>query len=149
MLVWRLYTSMYGKNGHFHPVKQRGISNFLLKLSPFYSKRIAVWTSLSNIASAAVMFPNKISYQIGTDCRLIINAIKTPIWVTLIANLLLMVIQKSIKNSSWNFSRLATIVRITLMYHSNCYSFLSEHERDWKKLIKQSQKPPILFLLFD
>lgn len=42
------------------------------------------------------------------------NAIKIQIWVTMIANLLLMIIQKRIKQP-WSFSRLATIIRIMLM----------------------------------
>ena len=42
------------------------------------------------------------------------NAIKIQIWVTLIANLLLMVIQKRIKRP-WSFSGLATMIRIMLM----------------------------------
>ena len=46
------------------------------------------------------------------------NAIKIQIWVTLIANLLLMVMQKRIKRA-WSFSALATMVRIMLMYYVN------------------------------
>ena len=34
------------------------------------------------------------------------NAIKIQIWATLIANLLLMVVQKRVRNSSWSFSGL-------------------------------------------
>ena len=55
------------------------------------------------------------------------NAIKIQIWVTLIANLLLMIIQKRIKRS-WSFSGLATMVRIMLMYYVNCYTFLEKHK---------------------
>ena len=44
------------------------------------------------------------------------NAIKIQIWVTLIANLLLMVIQKRIKRT-WSFSGLATMIRIMLIYY--------------------------------
>ena len=44
------------------------------------------------------------------------NAIKIQIWVTLIANLLLMVMQKRLTRS-WSFSGLATLVRIVLMYY--------------------------------
>src|SRR5574344_279031 len=44
------------------------------------------------------------------------NAIKIQIWITLIANLLLMVMQKNLTRS-WSFSGLATMVRITLMYY--------------------------------
>ena len=44
------------------------------------------------------------------------NAIKIQIWVTLIANLLLMVMKKRLTRS-WSFSGLATMMRITLMYY--------------------------------
>lgn len=77
------------------------------------------------------------------------NAIKIQIWVTLIANLLLMVIQKRIKNKSWSFSGLATIVRITLMYYINCYTFLEEPEKDWDKLIEEDISPSSWPSLFD
>lgn len=49
------------------------------------------------------------------------NAIKIQIWVTLIANLLLMVMQKCLKRQ-WSFSGLATMVRINLMYYVDFYS---------------------------
>lgn len=77
------------------------------------------------------------------------NAIKIQIWVTLIANLLLMVVQKRVKGRTWSFSGLATMVRITLMYYINCYSFLSNPDRDWEKLIEQTKQPPVLPSLFD
>ena len=57
------------------------------------------------------------------------NAIKIQIWVTLIANLLLMVIQKRIKRT-WSFSGLATMFRIMIMYYVNCYTFFEEPEKD-------------------
>ena len=77
------------------------------------------------------------------------NAIKIQIWVTLIANLLLMVVQKRVRNRTWSFSGLATIIRITLMYYINCYSFLNNPDKDWEKLIEQSKEPPIQLSLFD
>ena len=77
------------------------------------------------------------------------NAIKIQIWVTLIANLLLMVVQKRVRNRSWSFSGLATIIRITLMYYINCYSFLNNPDKDWEKLVEQSKEPPIQLSLFD
>lgn len=49
------------------------------------------------------------------------NAIKIQIWITQIANLLLMVMQKRLSRS-WSFSGLATMVRITLMYYVDFYS---------------------------
>ena len=48
------------------------------------------------------------------------NAIKIQIWVTLIANLLLMVMKKGLTRS-WSFSGLATMMRITLMYYVDFY----------------------------
>lgn len=41
-------------------------SYFFLMLSPFSSKRMAVCTILSKIASAAVVFAPSISYQLAT-----------------------------------------------------------------------------------
>ena len=76
------------------------------------------------------------------------NAIKIHIWVTLIANLLLMIIQKRIKRS-WSFSGLATIIRIMLMYYVNCYTFLEEPEKDWAKMIQEAQEIPPEPSLFD
>ncbi len=74
------------------------------------------------------------------------NAIKVQIWVTLIANLLLMVIQKRIKRS-WSFSGLATMLRIMLMYYVNCYTFLEDPERDWSLMMDaKDDSPPELSL---
>lgn len=76
------------------------------------------------------------------------NAIKIQIWVTLIANLLLMVIQKRVKRS-WSFSGLATMVRIMLMYYVNCYTFLEEPEKDWAKMVQEAKETPPEPSLFD
>ncbi len=46
------------------------------------------------------------------------NAIKIQIWVTLIANLLLSVLQNTLQRR-WSFSGLATMVRIVMMYYLN------------------------------
>lgn len=76
------------------------------------------------------------------------NAIKIQIWVTLIANLLLMIIQKRIKRP-WSFSGLATIVRIMLMYYVNCYAFLEEPEKDWAKMVQETKQISTEPSLFD
>ena len=76
------------------------------------------------------------------------NAIKIHIWVTLIANLLLMIIQKRIKRP-WSLSGLATIIRIMLMYYVNCYTFLEEPEKDWAKMIQEAKEIPPEPSLFD
>lgn len=76
------------------------------------------------------------------------NAIKIQIWVTLIANLLLMVIQSRLSRN-WSFSGLATMVRLTLMYYVDLYSLLNQPERDWQMLLEQSAKDPPMPSLFD
>ena len=76
------------------------------------------------------------------------NAIKIQIWVTLIANLLLMVMQRRIRRS-WSFSNLATMFRIMLMYYVNCYTFFEQPEKDWLKIIEAENPPPKQPTLFD
>ena len=76
------------------------------------------------------------------------NAIKIQIWVTLIANLLIMVLQKRIKRP-WSFSGLATMVRIMLMHYVNCYTFFEEPEKDWLAILKSNESEPPEPMLFD
>lgn len=76
------------------------------------------------------------------------NAIKIQIWVTLIANLLLMVIQSRLSRN-WSFSGLATMVRLTLMYYVDLYSLLNQPERDWQMLLEQPTKDPPMPSLFE
>ena len=76
------------------------------------------------------------------------NAIKIQIWVTLIANLLLMVMQKRIRRT-WSFSNLATMFRIMLMYYVNCYTFFEEPEKDWAKMLEDWELLPPEPTLFD
>ncbi len=77
------------------------------------------------------------------------NAIKIRIWVTLIANLLLMVMQRSLRRS-WSFSGLATMVRITLMSYVDFYSLFNHPEKDWEAMLKATaESPPLQLSLFD
>ena len=76
------------------------------------------------------------------------NAIKIQIWVTLIANLLLMVMQRRLKRR-WSFSGLATMMRITLMYYVNFYSLFNNPEKDWEEMLNSIDKPPPKPTLFD
>ncbi|MBO4965083.1 MAG: IS4 family transposase [Muribaculaceae bacterium] len=70
------------------------------------------------------------------------NAIKIQIWVTLIANLLLSVLQSSLTRQ-WSFSGLATMVRIILMYYMNLTAFLNTPDADLKRLLEVvSESPP-------
>lgn len=69
------------------------------------------------------------------------NAIKIQIWVTLIANLLLMVLKERIKRP-WSFSGFATMLRITLMYYIDLVSFFEAPEKDWKRILESVADPP-------
>ena len=76
------------------------------------------------------------------------NAIKLQIWVTLIANLLLTLLQKSLKRS-WSFSGLASIIRIILMYYLNLESFLNDPESDLRRMIEKARESPPEPSIFD
>ena len=67
---------------------------------------------------------------------------------SLIANLLLMVMQKRIRRT-WSFSNLATMFRIMLMYYVNSYTFFEEPEKDWAKILENLQLQPPELTLFD
>lgn len=60
------------------------------------------------------------------------NAIKIQIWVTLIANLLLMIMKRKLIRS-WSFSGLATMIRITLMYYVDFYSLFNHPGKTGKR----------------
>ena len=71
------------------------------------------------------------------------NAIKIQIWVTLIANLLLSVLQSKLKRR-WIFSGLATIIRIVLMYYLNLEKFLNQPDADLNIMLSEaSESPPL------
>ena len=76
------------------------------------------------------------------------NAIKIHIWVTLIAYLLLMVMQKRLTRR-WSFSGLATLVRIILMYYVDFYSLFNNPEKDWENMKNLNENPPTQLTLFD
>jgi hypothetical protein len=69
------------------------------------------------------------------------NAIKIQIWVTLIANLLLSVLQSSLTRK-WSFSGLATMVRIVLMYYLNLETFFNQPDADLKIMLAKASEPP-------
>ena len=76
------------------------------------------------------------------------NAIQIQIWITLIANLMLMVLQCRQKRR-WSFSGLATVVRITMMYYVDLYSLLEHPEKDWESILELPQESPPWPSLFD
>lgn len=69
------------------------------------------------------------------------NAIKIQIWVTLIANLLLSVLQSSLTRQ-WSFSGLATMVRIVMMYYLNLEKFFNQPDADLKMMLAEAAEEP-------
>jgi len=69
------------------------------------------------------------------------NAIKIQIWVTLIANLLLSLLQSSLTRP-WSFSGLATMVRIVMMYYLNMETFFNHPDTDLKIMLANAAESP-------
>ena len=69
------------------------------------------------------------------------NAIRIRIWVTLIANLLLSVLQSSLERR-WSFSGLATIIRIMPMYYINMVKFLNNPSNDLEMMLAEASESP-------
>mgnify|MGYP004449115025 FL=1 len=72
------------------------------------------------------------------------NAIKIQIWVTLIANLLLTLLQKQLTRP-WSFSGLATMVRVVLMDYINLDTFLEAPDADLIRMLEAAaESPPVM-----
>jgi IS4 transposase len=71
------------------------------------------------------------------------NAIKIQIYYTLIANLLMTVIQKRLKRS-WAFSNLVSFCKIHLFNYIHLLNFLENPDKDWQKNFNLARQP-ILF----
>jgi hypothetical protein len=71
------------------------------------------------------------------------NAIKIQIYCALIANLLMTVIQKTLKKS-WAFSNLVSFCKIHLFNYIHLINFLENPEKDWQK----SQEIDLQYSLF-
>lgn len=69
------------------------------------------------------------------------NAIKIQIRVTLIANLLLSLLQSSLERR-WSFSGLATMVRIVLMEYLNMNNFFNMPDADMKIMLEAAAESP-------
>ncbi len=69
------------------------------------------------------------------------NAIKIQIWVTLIANLLLSLLQSALERR-WSFSGLATMVRIVMMEYLNMNTFFNMPDADMKLMLEDAAESP-------
>lgn len=69
------------------------------------------------------------------------NAIKIQIWGSLIANLLLSLLQISLKRRR-GFSGLATMVRIVMMEYLNMNNFFNMLDADMKRMLENAAESP-------
>ncbi len=67
------------------------------------------------------------------------NAIKIQIYCALIANLLMRVIQKTLKRK-WAFSNLVSFCKIHLFNYIHLLKFLENPEKDWQKIKEDTQQ---------
>jgi len=72
------------------------------------------------------------------------NAIEIQIWVCLIVQLLMLVIQKSAERK-WAFSNLIAIVRFHLMTYIDLFRFLKSPDADWVFLTNKTTEQQTLF----
>lgn len=72
------------------------------------------------------------------------NAIKIQIWCALIADLLIKVVQSSLKKR-WSFSNLSSMIRIHLMTYIKLFDFLNNPEKSLLENIIINNKGPTLF----
>jgi hypothetical protein len=72
------------------------------------------------------------------------NAIEIQIWASLIAQLLLLVIQKQAERK-WAFSNLASVIRFHLMTYIDLFKFLKSPDSDWKYLTNKTIEQMALF----
>lgn len=70
------------------------------------------------------------------------NAIKIQIYCALIANLLMTVIQKSLKRS-WAFSNLVSFCKIHLFNYIHLMRFLENPDKDWQKTYDELMQPTL------
>lgn len=70
------------------------------------------------------------------------NAIKIQIYCALIANLLMTVIQKTVKRS-WAFSNLVSFCKIHLFNYIHLIGFLENPDRDWQKSFDELMQPTL------
>lgn len=122
-LTYKVLESRYFMNNH-------GQSTYHESVVEIYARR---WDIELIFKQLKQNFPLKYFY--GDS----VNAIKTQIWVTLIANLLLSVIKKRVQRS-WCFSNLATAICHMLMHYIDLLKYLENPEQTWRNIAKEQIK---------
>jgi len=105
------------------------------KIAEIYKNR---WQIESMFKRLKQNFPLK--YFLGDNQ----NAIEIQIWVSLIAQLLMLVVQRKAARQ-WAFSNMVGIIRYHLTSYIDLFSFLNNPEKSWQEL---TTKPPDQLMLF-
>jgi hypothetical protein len=67
------------------------------------------------------------------------NAIEIQIWMSMLANLLIMLVKSQVKRK-WAFSNLVSVIRQQLMSYIDIYRFLENPEACWLSVIKENKE---------
>lgn len=106
------------------------------KIAEIYKSRWQIETMFKRLKQN---FPLK--YFLGDNQ----NVIEIQIWVSLIIQLIMLVIQRKAKRK-WAFSNMVSIIRYHLMTYIDLFKFLKNPDSSWEKL---TTKHPSQLLLFD
>jgi len=101
-----------------------------------YKKRWQIETLFKQLKQN---FPLK--YFLGDN----VNAIEIQIWVSLIIQLIMLVIQRK-SERKWAYSNMVSVIRYHLMTYMDLFKFLKNPDSDWENL---TTKPSGQLLLFD
>jgi hypothetical protein len=71
------------------------------------------------------------------------NAIEIQIWVSLIVQLLMLVIQRQAERK-WSFSNLVSVIRYHLMTYIDLFRFLKSPDSEWKYLTNKNEDQFVL-----
>jgi hypothetical protein len=105
------------------------------KIAAIYKNRWQIETMFKRLKQN---FPLK--YFLGDNQ----NAIEIQIWVGLIAQLLMMVVQRKAQRR-WAFSNMVSVIRYHLMSYIDLFSFLKDPEQSWRELTTKSPDQLLLF----
>ena len=72
------------------------------------------------------------------------NAIEIQIWVSLIIQLIMLVIQRNAKRK-WAYSNMVSVIRFHLMTYIDLFKFLKNPDSDWKYLTTKTNEQLLLF----
>jgi len=105
-------------------------------IAALYKKRWQIETTFKSI---------KQNYQLKYFLGDSENAIRIQIWCSLIADLLIKVIKKSVKKKTWALSNLCSMIRMHLATYIDMWEFLSSPEKALKKNRNYHAKQILLF----